>query len=241
MLKKIISAGENDAERAAVDVAINLDIPHKITEPDKNITESDGTLIITQGASSDETELIQKRIEKYHRPYLHIDLNITFPFNAVKEINEWIKNNHIKILNVTGWGKNIYHETLNILESVFYMGLIGTDIMDPLSATYQNKVRELIKRPKTVEQAVDMLISKLTFKEKTRIANMREEKLKSLQSSLGIYIRNEFRLISENDELMESCYDLSGKDEIDENEACALIIRELWKKLQNANVLRIVR
>lgn len=240
MLRKIISACQTDAEQAALDVANNLDIPNEKIQPDGNITESDGTLILTRGGSSDESILIRRRIEKYKIRFLHMDLDSTFPFDAVRQISEWITENHIRILNVTGYGERIYQNTSDILESVFYMGLIGTEIMDPLSATYQDKVKTIVEMPKTMDQALHILVSRLTFKEKTRIANMPKEKLASLQASLGIYIRNEFRM-KENDELMEACYGLAKKEELDENEACCLIIRELWKKLQSANVLRVVR
>jgi len=48
--------------------------------------------------------------------------------------------------------------------------------------------------PKTVEQAVNHLLSDLSLQEKTAIANMQKDDLVDLHFSLGRFIRNEFKL-----------------------------------------------
>lgn len=96
------------------------------------------------------------------------------------------------------------------------------------------------KFPWTVEQAIGRLVAEISLKDKTKIANMAEDKLVELNSSLGIYIRNEFRLWG-NDPLLNSCRSLSGVDEMHPNFASLIIIRAFWRKLQETNLLRIVK
>jgi hypothetical protein len=87
------------------------------------------------------------------------------------------------------------------------------------------------KLPRSVDQAVDRLISELSITEKSLIVNMLEEELIDLQFTLGEYIRKEFRL-DENDDLLESCRVISKVDNINIGHAAFTIILELWKKLQ---------
>lgn len=93
------------------------------------------------------------------------------------------------------------------------------------------------KLPKSVDQAIDRLISELSITEKTMIVNTSEEELIDLQFTLGEYIRKEFRL-EENDDLMESCRQVSEVDEINIGHASFLIILELWRKLQTIFIFK---
>ncbi len=93
MIEKIISGGQTGADRAALDVAIKLGIPHggwipkcRPTEngrlPDKyklkempnksypkrteqNVIDSDGALIITHGKLTGVSKLTQKHVKNY--------------------------------------------------------------------------------------------------------------------------------------------------------------------------------
>jgi len=91
-----------------------------------------------------------------------------------------------------------------------------------------------------MDAAVDKLFSELSFKDKTKIANMSEVDLIKLNISYGIYIRNEFRLWA-NDSLLASCAAYAGVNKISPEQASYIIIKELWEKLQNSNVLKIVK
>ena len=103
MIKKIISGGQTGGERAALDVAIQLGIPHggwisksRKTEngelPVKyrlkemptdsypaqvanNVLHSHGTLLVSHGVPADESALTPRLANIYRRPWLHIDLN----------------------------------------------------------------------------------------------------------------------------------------------------------------------
>jgi len=130
MVKRIISGGQTGADRAALDVAIKLGIPHggwipkgRKTEngilPDKyqlqemptasypkrteqNILDSDGTLIFSRGKLTGGSTLTRKLAKQHDRPWLHIDLDGVVATKAVQIIAGWINQNNIQTLNVAG-------------------------------------------------------------------------------------------------------------------------------------------
>ena len=252
MIKKIISSGQNGVCQAALEVAIDLGIQHGGWIPkgrrsaekyhlqetkgidysqctELNILESDGTLILTLGKPIKESKLAQQISIKHHRPCLHIDLNEIDEPRAVQIISTWIEARKINTLNVTGPGvdkdPHIHEATKRILVTV----LSGP----PLHI--------LDHAPKTVEEAVGRLISEMPLKEKTTIANMREKDLSSLYPVLSEYIRNRFGLGSGNKPLNASCRFVAGKKDINVDDASALIIHELWKKLRETHAIRTVK
>ena len=93
------------------------------------------------------------------------------------------------------------------------------------------------KLPRSVDQAVDRLISELSLYDKSTIVNMPEEELIDLQFSVGEYIRKEFRL-EENHDLMESCRSASEVDEIQIGHASYTIVMQLWKSLQEIFIFK---
>jgi hypothetical protein len=96
--------------------------------------------------------------------------------------------------------------------------------------------------PQTVATAVDRLISKLPLKDRCQIARMAEKDLIELRlSSLGLYIRSEFDLWSENKELMRDCCMLAGRDDLHGDSASSVIIKELWQRLRKTHLIRIVK
>ena len=103
MIKKIISGGQTGADRAALDIALKFNIPHggwipkgRITEDgplpskyklqempttsypartEKNVIDSDGTLIFSRGKPTGGTDYTRKIVLKHNKQILHIDLN----------------------------------------------------------------------------------------------------------------------------------------------------------------------
>jgi len=265
VIKKIVSGGQTGVDQAALDVAIELDIPHggwiqkgRNTEngilperyrlmemptagdcksAEQIVLDSDGILIISHGKLKNGSALTLNLAKKHQRPWLHIDLNEINAFEAAKTVNSWIFQHNIKILNVTGpqasKDPDIYQATKKILRGVIALAIIETDMPDSSQDEHQ--------LPRTVEEAVDQLISELPLKGKTKIASRKEEDLVYLHLSLGEYIRSKFGLRSGNKELMESCCSVSGKKGLHEDEASDLIIKEFWKTLQETHVLRVVK
>ena len=131
MLQKIISGGQTGADRAALDVAIELDIPHggwipkgRKTEDgvlqdkyqleempttsypkrtEKNVLDSDGTLIVSHGKLTGGSALTLKMAKKHGRPYLHVDFLKTAGFFTGRIINSWIAENRVKLHPHSGW------------------------------------------------------------------------------------------------------------------------------------------
>jgi len=130
MIAKIISGGQTGADRAALDAAIQIGIPHggwvprgRLAEDgvvppayqvrevpadgyavrtEKNIEDSDGTLIFSHGPLTGGSALTQELAEKHGRPCLHIDLNRSPAFEAAAMIAAWVDRHSVKTLNVAG-------------------------------------------------------------------------------------------------------------------------------------------
>lgn len=265
MINKIISAGLADVEQAALDVAIKVDIPHggwipnghkkgnspllekyKLKEipassnfehTEKNILDSEGTLIISRGNLSGEAALLQNMTEKHNRPFLHVDLDTSSDFFVSQTISAWITENRIKILYVAGPGvskdSGLYRATKKIFETVFYFDMMGYSLqtIDQMSKS----------TPQTVEDASNIVISKLTLKDKIAIAKMNQGDLFSLHPSLGEFIKENFGLEGKNKKLIESCLSVSEKKSLREDDAAFVVIEEVWERLRKTHRLRVVK
>ena len=124
---KIISGGQTGADRAGLDAAMELNIPvggwcpkgrkaedgpidnkyplQETTSGDyrvrteRNVKESDGTLIFTIGKPTGGTALTVKKAKALDKPYMVIDLNKEYDFGSVKS---WLIDNDIEVLNIAG-------------------------------------------------------------------------------------------------------------------------------------------
>ena len=124
---KIISGGQTGVDRGALDAAIALDIPHggwcphgRLAEdgriPDRyllretdsseyfirterNVLDSDATLILCRGQISGGTELTLRLAERHRRTVLVVDLESSpDPIDVCR----WLEEHHVKVLNVAG-------------------------------------------------------------------------------------------------------------------------------------------
>jgi len=274
MLKKIISGGQIGAEQAALDVAIRYNFPHggwiqkgrktedgilpyeyKLKElksgaypnyTERNVINSDGTLIISHGKLKGGSSLPRRLAKKYNRQFLHISLDETPAFIAASKINNWIIEYDIEILNVTGSRASkdpkIYEVVKYIIEGVILLGLVhaqsGSMITDYSKEEYLEK---LPVPPKTVDEAVDRLFSDLDLKDKIKIANMNLDDLVELHTYLHTYFKNAFGLWSGNTELLASCRSISKEPIYNEDDATVVILKVLWQKLQETHTLRVVK
>jgi hypothetical protein len=275
MIKRIVSGGQTGVDRAALDVAIKLGIAHggwiprgRLTESgalpqkyhlketlsseysvrtEKNVVDSDGTLIISHGPLSGGTEYTREMTIRHNRPWLLIDLDRTAAFHAATAISNWILQKKIEILNIAGprasKDPTIYQDTLNILESVYYLGLVESDMAgdDNVKNPMQLQMKQPEEEPQNVAEAVERLISKLPLKDKTTVANMLRNELPGLRLSLGGYIMNNFGLLSGNRELMKSCRSASKETLRHEGDAVTVILTAMWEKLQQTHKLRVIK
>jgi hypothetical protein len=211
---------------------------------EQNVIDSNGTIIISHGPLSEGSEYTRQMAIKHHRPWLHIDLNQTPAFKSATLINSWINKNNIEILNVAGPRASkdgqIYLAVLKLIESVHYLQLLKTS--RPESDDLKNHDQSAFKKlPQTVQETVEMLIAHLPLKQKATIANMAESELISLNTSLGRYILNKFGLWSGNEKLVESCLTKTDYPLHNEDDAAAVIVKELWRKLRETHKLRIIK
>jgi len=213
----------------------------------KNVQDADGTLIIARGVLTGGTEYTREMAIKHKRPWLHIDLSQMAAFQAASAINQWILQNEIEILNVAGprasKDPTVYQEALNIIESAYYLGLAETSMSSAgnLKELSQSQAEPPPAAPRTVDEAVDRLVSNMPLKDKTTVANMSYDELPNLHLTLGGYILNNFGILSGNWELMRSCRAKSQNTLQHEEDAVGIIIDALWEKLRKTHKLRVIK
>jgi len=94
--------------------------------------------------------------------------------------------------------------------------------------------------PKTVDQAVERLLSDLSLKDRVYIANLAKEDLYLIHISLRSLIGHELGLLSGNKDLIESCRAMSGSSELRADQWPTVILEALWMKLRDTHTLRAV-
>lgn len=153
MIRKVISGGQTGVDRAGLDAAVNagipiggycpkgrlaedgtipekyqmieMDSPESYYRTEKNVLESDGTLIINKGELTEGTRLTHDFTVKYGKPSLIVQLDTTEIIRP-EQVIRWINGQYINVLNVAGPRESkhpggIYTEALTFLESVFNM------------------------------------------------------------------------------------------------------------------------
>ncbi len=261
-------------DRAALDAAIELGIPHggwlpkgRLAEDgpisdkyqvkemptdsyeartEQNVIDSEGTLIISHGELTGGSAYTRKMTMKHNKPWYHANLNKLPTFQAAMIIEDWISKNGIETLNVAGPRHSkdpiIYGLVTVILELVCTLKTPKIIQSEPSQdiLNFRPDKSEIADLPKTVDEAVNFLISNLSLKDKSTIAKMSEDDLGNLQFSLGLYIRNRL-LYPKNDKLLESCRQEAMDKYLHWDKAPRLIIKNLWKRLRGSHKLRVVK
>ena len=264
MITKIISGGQTGADQAALDAAIKLGVPHggwipkgRLTEEsplprkyhliemptegyaartEKNILESDGTLILSHGKLTGGSKLTEDLAVKHDKAFLHKDLNNRLLVEVAAEVHTWILAKCIEVLNVAGprtsKDRLIYRDTFYIVESILYLGKIGAPAGSTLEDYTNEQLTAAFLVPTSVDEAIDVLLQTMSPDARKTVGDFKEEDLPILSMKIGTYIRNEFRLWSENETLLNDCCREAGVDEIHPDNASALIVRRLWEFLR---------
>jgi hypothetical protein len=130
MLRKIISGGQTGADQAGLDAAIKHNIPHggaipkgRMTEngvlpekynltematksypkrTEKNVVDSDGTVIFTHGRLTGGSLLTRKKAIEHGKPVAHLDLTGMRVEDSAMALQQFIVENSIEVLNVAG-------------------------------------------------------------------------------------------------------------------------------------------
>lgn len=151
MLRKVVSGGQTGVDRAGLDAAlkagfpiggycpkgrlaedgtipdkypmIELDTPEPYYRTEKNVIESDGTLILNKGELTEGTKLTHDFTVKYGKPSLIVQLDVHEVLTP-DQVIRWLNGQYISILNIAGprqskFPEGIYSEAFAYLEGVF--------------------------------------------------------------------------------------------------------------------------
>jgi hypothetical protein len=127
-VRRIVSGGQTGADRGGLDAALALGLEHggwcprgrrsedgKIPEryllretdagdysarTEKNVVESDGTILFSRGTPTGGSALTAAMARKHARPLLHVDLSACA--DPVQRVRQWLEENDIEIVNVAG-------------------------------------------------------------------------------------------------------------------------------------------
>jgi len=86
--------------------------------------------------------------------------------------------------------------------------------------------------PKTIDDAVNILLSILDKETMETFAGRSAKELKHYNCTAGVLIRKEFKLTDGNDELIESCRKFAGIFDLDAKGASFIILKALWESLR---------
>jgi hypothetical protein len=210
----------------------------------RNVMNADGTLILTVGATAGNTDYARHMTLKSGMQLLGIDLKQYSPLAAASLIASWLEMNHVKRVYITGPAEinrqSAYTLSRKTIEAAILLRLARPADGNIRETRTGNTDRTGKKWPKTVAEAVDMLISDLFLKDKTRISAMQPQELDALLPTLGMYIKETFGLLGGNHALIKSCMHSTHATRMIPDEACAIIIKSLWNKLQLTHKLRLV-
>ncbi len=126
-VEKIVSGGQTGVDQAALDVAIELSIPHggwcpkgRLSESgrisskyqlkelptvdyaartEKNVIDSDGTLILFRERLRGGTALTYRYAKEYGKPVLRVRLDAKVDYTRIVQ---WLRKYKISVLNVAG-------------------------------------------------------------------------------------------------------------------------------------------
>jgi hypothetical protein len=130
-ITRIVSGGQTGVDRAALDVALVLGIPHGGWVPrgrldengerlgsrylvretatadvsvrtELNVRDSDATLVISNGVLDEGSRLTMEKTLEYGRPFLHVDLSEMTLHQAAGTVSRWIVSTGCRVLNVAG-------------------------------------------------------------------------------------------------------------------------------------------
>ena len=127
MIEKVISGGQTGADRAGLDAAMEAGIPtgvfcpkgrlaedgiipnsYPLTEltrggyparTEKNVVESDGTLILNIRKLTGGTKLTEDCAKKHGTPCLVVQLDMA---PGIDEAISWVKKHYIRVINIAG-------------------------------------------------------------------------------------------------------------------------------------------
>lgn len=95
--------------------------------------------------------------------------------------------------------------------------------------------------PMTIDEAVSLLLSDLPLLDRTRLSVLTDEELNLINRAVSLQIAKDFRLWSGNDALLHACLEATDGCEEESEDLTIVIVRAMWKRLQETHVLRLVK
>ncbi|MGD8368675.1 MAG: putative molybdenum carrier protein [Desulfobacterales bacterium] len=264
MITKVISGGQSGADQGARHAAKKLGVPfggripedrppeervlpfaytphempaqRTLTAIEKNILESDGTLILTHGRLTGGSLLTKKLCKRHKKPWLHKDLTEKWYADVSSEIHSWVVKQGVEILNVAGPRADkdplIYESTLYVVEAVLLLSLVEADAGAKLSDFKSDELLAHFMTPKSIDQAIDQMLHDLDTHQRDSLSRLEEEELPMLHMNLGLYVRSHFQLLAEPSDLLEDCRRVSGNKEMTADDASDMLVKRLWEFLR---------
>jgi hypothetical protein len=208
-----------------------------------NVIGSDGTIIFSHGNLTGGSAYTRTMAKRHNKPYLHIDLDETDILQASLMILEWIDEREIKALNVAGprasKDTKIYEKVMDVLKNVLVLDAKREGLAGSPKLNETPRARKF-KRPTTVKEAVDILMSEMKLKDLNKLARMQEDDLIYLHFNIGMWVRNNF-IYPRNEKLLESCREISRDKYLHFAQMHMVILKQLWLKLQETHKLKVVK
>ncbi len=206
---------------------------------EKNVLDSDGTVIFSHTPLTGGSKLTQKLAKKHNKPCLHIDLSQTPDYNAVFLVRKWMYENDVENLNVAGprasGDPEIYDAVYRVIKGVYWTDKIKGQNQD------SDELGESLDNPKTVDEAVDQILADFPLRDQVETANLTEEDLATLQAVLAKYISEKSDEWSLKKELFDDCTRKAEHELLDEADAATIILNELWERLRVTHRLRVTK
>lgn len=271
MLKKIISGGQTGADRAAIDLAIKLSIPHggwiprgrktesgplplkyQLTEMETadypsrtkmNVVDSHGTVVLSRGRLTAGSELTRVFAKVVGKPICHIDLAQNDSFEAAIILQSFIMENQIEVLNVAGPRASRDPEIYFDVRSI----LEAVFYMMFLDSTQEETIKALVPAsiregfPRTKQAAVELLADDLPLKTKTFIARLAHEKIQYLYFGWLDYLKFRLGLDSGNTELFTHIRQTVDPVIFTIEDAVMEIVKSLKRYVENHYSLKVIK
>ncbi|MCP3899231.1 MAG: hypothetical protein GY707_05915 [Desulfobacteraceae bacterium] len=222
----------------------------------QNIIDSDATLIISGGNLTGGTLLTKNLAKEIDKPYCYIDFIAMDDFEAAMIVHSFIVDNNVEILNVAGPRLSsdpaIYDGTRSIVEAMIYMVELASE-KGIERVEYVLPDIEDASTPKTMDDAIKQLSSRLTLKTKTKIAILNDTHIASLYFELSDYIMDKFIFEADNTILFEQYVKERGDKSlkngkfvesnsiIKAGDFSMKIVKELKSFLEQDHILRVVK
>jgi hypothetical protein len=97
--------------------------------------------------------------------------------------------------------------------------------------------------PYLLDALITDMIAEMPLEDRVSTANLEESEIRILQLTLRRYVKHRLDQLNEtgNEKLKKECIAVTGIKSLNDAEAASVILKELWKRLQETHRLRVVK